>query len=118
MKCAAVLVLTASIYLLPVLPARADQNTGIIRGYVYVSHTRVPVCGVRVFAESDNQPADSTVTDRHGFFVFIARFPGTVRVYVHDPNPQAERFVGVHPNFYAEPVLYQSRRVRGQNQTC
>ncbi|GAC1498457.1 MAG: hypothetical protein NVS1B14_01470 [Vulcanimicrobiaceae bacterium] len=100
------------------VPALADQNTGIIRGHVYVARSNVPVCGVRVFAESDNESTDTTLTDGAGFFVFIARFPGTVRVYLHDPNPQAERFVSVHPNFFAEPVLYASRQIRTQSANC
>ena len=89
-----------------VIPAIADSNTGVVRGYVYTANTRHPVCGIRVTAEANNQVTQETYTDDQGFFTFISRFPGIVRVYADDSNPGADRLVDVHPALNAEPVLY------------
>ena len=101
-----------------VLPAVADQNTGTIRGYVYVAHSKTPVCGIRVYADSDNEMKAATVTDSKGFFVFISRRTGTVHIAVDDPNPFAERMVDIHPNFHADTVLYVNRRVHTMSSNC
>lgn len=92
--------------------SRADSNTGVVHGYVYADNSTRPVCGVRVTAEANNQVTQTTYTDAKGFFVFIARFPGIVRVYADDSNPRADRLVDVHPALNAEPVLYVSSRAR------
>ncbi|MBV9148641.1 MAG: hypothetical protein JO024_02160 [Candidatus Eremiobacteraeota bacterium] len=92
------------------MPAIADSNTGVVHGYVYTANTNHPVCGVRVMAEANNQTTQETYTDQKGFFAFISRFPGIVRVYADDSNPGADRLVDVHPSMNSEPVLYVGAR--------
>ncbi|MBV9277952.1 MAG: hypothetical protein JOZ97_06925 [Candidatus Eremiobacteraeota bacterium] len=103
-------VVSALALLCSALPVLADSNTGVVNGYVYRANTHQAVCGIRVTAEADNQVAQQTYTDEHGFFTFISRFPGIVHVYADDSNPGADRLVDVHPMMLSQPVLYVGSR--------
>ncbi len=91
---------------LAVAQSAADQNTGIVRGYVRDEKTNQPVCGVRVYAVSPTENTWSTVTDDQGFFVFLALFPGVAKVAAAAAGEVPERNVGVSPNHYSELTLY------------
>jgi phosphatidate phosphatase APP1 len=109
--------LCAAALLIPAVAshARADSNTGTVRGYVYLENTKQPVCGVRVTAEANNQPTQTTYTDKRGYFVFISRFPGIVQVAADDPSPRAKAYADVHPALLTEPVLYVSSRHKSRH---
>lgn len=103
--------LTASILLTAGWSAAgfADGNTGTVRGYVRTANANEPVCGVRVFATSNTENVWSTLTDEHGFFVFLSLFPGVATVSPKSPRGSSERNVQVSANLVSEVTLYVPR---------
>ncbi len=90
--------------------ASADPNTGIVRGYVRSEHSGRALCGVRVYATSSTENTWSTLTDDHGFFVFLALFPGIATLNAQAPRGELERNVQVSANRYSELILYVEER--------
>lgn len=110
--------LTGMIAALPVARSAADQNTGIVRGYVRDEKTNQPVCAMRVYAVSATENTWSTVTDNQGFFVFLALFPGVAKVAAAAAGEVPERNVGVSPNHYSELTLYVRSPAAQRSPAC